>query len=220
MAVRRECKDPGFYRWPPHANILYPFLSPVYKSGDEESKDDQRMKFRNEIENHLKKAAMKCEPFDVTINTFGTFGGKQRGVLWAYPMSKYVKPRDIDEEPLINLHKLLVQQFPICIDQRKTGSFHPHMTISHYATNADALAAKEKVESEWESMSFRANEIYLLEREGDDGQFKIAATISLGVDSEVNFHDPSIPFSAMPELEEKWVRDERIIMKNRRRTGK
>jgi 2'-5' RNA ligase len=216
--VRRECRDPGFYRWPPHANIVYPFLEPIYD--ESESKDDQRINFRNEIAMHLSKAAMQCEPFDVTLNSFGTFGGNQRGVLWAYPMSKYTQPRDNDDdEPLINLHGLLEQQFPICNEQRKSGAFHPHITLSHYATNADALAAKEKIESGWEPVSFRAHEIYLLERKGDDGQFKISATISLGADSEVNFHDPPIPFPAMPAMEEEWVHDERMAMKDRRKKG-
>lgn len=217
-AVRRECRDPGFYRWPPHANIVYPFLEPIYD--ESESKDDQRINFRNEIAMHLSKAAMQCEPFDVTLNSFGTFGGNQRGVLWAYPMSKYTQPRDNDDdEPLINLHGLLEQQFPICNEQRKSGAFHPHITLSHYATNADALAAKDKIESGWEPVSFRAHEIYLLERKGDDGQFKISATISLGADSEVNFHDPPIPFPAMPAVEEEWVHDERMAMKDRRKKG-
>ena len=216
-AVRRECRDPGFYRWPPHANIVYPFLEPIYD--DSESEDDQRINFRNEIAMHLSKAAMQCEPFDVTLNSFGTFGGNQRGVLWAYPMSKYTQPRDNDDEPLINLHGLLEQQFPICNEQRKSGAFHPHITLSHYATNADALAAKEKIESGWEPVSFRAHEVYLLERKGDDGQFKISATISLGADSEVKFHDPPIPFPAMPAVEEEWVHDERMAMKDRRKKG-
>ena len=219
MAIRRECKDPGFYRWPPHANILYPFLEPAYGEEAGESNDDKHVKFRNEVAAHLSKAVMKCEPFDVTINSFGTFGDKRRGVMWAYPTSKSVKPCEDNEEPLINLHNMLEQQFPMCNDLRKTGAFHPHMTISHYATYSGALAAKEKIESGWESVSFRAQEIYLLERLGDDGQFKIAATISLGVNAAVEFHNPSIPFPAMPEIEEEWVRMERMSMKNRRKNG-
>ena len=90
--------------------------------------------------------AEQCEPFDVTIDSFGTFGGKKRGVLWAYPKSKYALDNGADNEgeSLIALHSLLEQQFPMCKDQRKTGAFHPHMTVSHYANNDDALAAKRK----------------------------------------------------------------------------
>jgi len=221
-AVRRECKDPGFYRWPPHANIMYPFLEPVLNKDDgKEGKDVQRSRFRNEIAVHLAKAAEQCKPFDVTIDSFGTFGGKQRGVLWAYPKSKYTQACDEEdkEEPLIRLHNLLEDQFPMCKDQRKGGAFNPHMTVSHYENNDNALAAKKEVESRWKPVSFHVPEIYLLERMGDDGQFKIAATIPLGVGSEVELHDPPIAFPAMPEVEEEWVYGERKAMQKRRKEG-
>jgi len=230
-AVRKECKDPGFYRWPPHANILYPFLEPVYNEGDsddgkKESKDVQLSRFRNEMAMHLKKAAQQCKPFDLTIDSFGTFGGKQRGVLWAYPKSKYTQEssddQDADQEPLIRLHGLLEQHFPMCKDQRKGGAFHPHMTVSHYENNDNALAAKKGVESGWKLVSFHVPEIYLLQRKGDDGQFKIAATIPLGNTAsgeEVLLHDPPIAFPAMPDVEEEWVLEERMAMKKRRKNG-
>ncbi len=222
-AVRRECKDPGFYRWPPHANILYPFIEPVYNSVDDAkiSVEDQRITFRNELVSQLSKAVEKIQPFDVTIDSLDTFGNNQRGVLWVYPKShdKQTPHNNEDEEPLIRLHRLLEQQFPMCYDTRKTGAFNPHMTISHYATKDDALKAKEIVESGWRSVSFHVPEIYMLERRGDDGQFKVSATIPLGVvNSKVaEFHDPPISFPAMPEVEEKWVHDERMDMKSRRK---
>lgn len=224
MAVRKECKDPGYYRWPPHANIVYPYLEPIYDKDSKESKDEQRTKFRNKIAIQLSKAASKVAPFEVTIDTFGTFGGKQRGVLWGYPRSEYIQKdtddKEKDEEPLIALHSALEEHFPMCKDQRKGGAFHPHMTVSHYASNDDALAAKEKVLANWESVSFNVKEIYLLERRGDDGQFKIAATIPLGNESSgVEFHNPPTPFPAMPETEAEWVYNERMEMKSRRKQG-
>ena len=214
MTVRRECKDPGYYRWPPHVNILYPFIEPI--TTNENSTEEQQEKFTKKIAIHLTKAARKCEPFDVVINSFGTYGNKQRGVLWAYPMSKN---NDNDEEPLIILHNLLKEQFPICNDDRKDKGFHPHMTISHYPSYTDALSAKETKLSAWEPVSFRVNEIYMLERKGDNGQFKIAATIGLGSMSEIVFHDPPKAFPCMPEVEEEWVHDERMSMKSRRKKG-
>jgi 2'-5' RNA ligase len=222
--VRRECKDPGFYRWPPHTNILYPFIEPIFSSEDgvERSIEDNRIPFRDELISHLSSAAEKIEPFDVTIDSFGTFGNNQRGVLWAYPKSQWKQKsndKEEDEEPLLRLHKLLEQQFPMCTDTRKSGAFHPHTTISHYANNNDALIAKERVEAGWKPVSFHVPEIYLLERKGDDGQFQISATIPLGgVNSKkVEFHDPPISFPGMPQSEETWVYDERMDMKSRRK---
>jgi len=223
-AIRKQCRDPGFYRWPPHANILYPFLEPKYDNESEESKDAQRTTFRNEMAIQLSKAAERCEPFDVTIDTFGTFGGKQRGVLWAYPRSEYIQStttnnNDKELEPLHHLHHVLEEQFPMCKDQRKGGEFNPHMTISHYVNNDAALAAKEEIESNWKPLSFHVPEIYLLERKGDDGQFKIAATIPLGKGSNTIYHEQALPFPAMPKEEEEWVYNERMEMKNRRKRG-
>ena len=223
-AIRKECKDPGFYRWPPHANIVYPFLEPAYDKTSEDSKETQRHTFREEVANALARAAKQCKPFDVTIDSFGTFGGKNRGVMWAYPKSKYLDDIDGAEddgiEPLIHLQSCLEEQFPMCKDQRKGGKYSPHMTVSHYANNEDALAAKESIESKWEPVTFHVPEVYLLERKGDDGQFKIAATIPLGPESDdVKMHDTPIAFSGMPDVEEEWVYEERMIMKNRRKQG-
>lgn len=90
------------------------------------------------------------------------------------------------------------------------------MTISHYENSDGALKAKTEIEESWTTVSFKVSEIYLLMREGDDGQFKILATIPLGSNPEVKFNDPALPFADMPLTEEDWVREERMAMKKRR----
>jgi 2'-5' RNA ligase len=213
--ARRECKDPGFFRWPPHANLIYPFLEPI-------SKEEQLAEFRTQLSISLKSVASHCRPFDVVIDEFGTFGGKSSGVLWAHPKSKYPFgdcDDDMDEEPLITLQKILENHFPDCTDQRKQGSFTPHITISHYANITDALEAKGRIEKNWVTTSFHVGEIYLLQRKGDDGQFKILASIPLGLDDgdDVIINDDPEAFPGMPEYEEEWVLNERMNMKNRRK---
>ena len=220
--VRRKLKDPGFFRWPPHANLLYPFLEPSYVEESDKSKEEQYSEFREHLAMSLTSVAAQCKPFDIDIDTFGTFGGKDRGVLWAHPKSKYSAPAadcESDEEPLITLQTLLENHFPTCTDQRKQGSFTPHMTLSHYANITDALEAKGRVESEWESTSFHVQEIYLLQRKGDEGQFKILAKIPMGLekDGEVKLFDEPLAFPAMPKFEEEWVYNERMTMKYRRK---
>ena len=109
--MRKELKDPGYYRWPPHANLLYPFL--VWKDKktkkkekkkdcidavDETAQDDDNEEEEDDdgdgddelssILHKLKEATSKVEPFHVHLNSLGTFGGKQRGVLWLYPYSQ------------------------------------------------------------------------------------------------------------------------------------
>ncbi|KAK1748799.1 2'-5' RNA ligase family protein [Skeletonema marinoi] len=179
--------------------LLYPFLEPSFDKESDQSKEEQYSEFREQLSITLTSVATQCKPFDVEIDTFGTFGGKDRGVLWAHPKSKYSAPA-ADYEV-------------------KAGTFTPHMTLSHYANITDALEAKE-VESKWESTSFHVPEIYLLQRKGDEGQFKILAKIPLGLDKEdeVKMFDEPLAFPAMPLEEEEWVYNERMTMKNRRRT--
>mmetsp|Transcript_24275 Transcript_24275/g.34749 ORF Transcript_24275/g.34749 Transcript_24275/m.34749 type:complete len:427 (+) Transcript_24275:81-1361(+) len=225
--VRRKLKDPGFYRWPPHANLLYPFVEPTFDKESDKSKEEQYAEFRQQLSISLTSVASQCKPFDIEIDTFGTFGGKDRGVLWAHPRSKYPSPAaaadyESDKEPLIALQMLLEKHFPTCTDQRKQGSFTPHMTLSHYANITDALEAKERVESEWESTTFHVPEIYVLQRKGDEGQFKILAKIPLGLeknDDEVKLLDEPLVFPAMPIEEDEWVYNERMAMKNRRKSN-
>mmetsp|Transcript_18851 Transcript_18851/g.39508 ORF Transcript_18851/g.39508 Transcript_18851/m.39508 type:complete len:409 (+) Transcript_18851:62-1288(+) len=226
--ARRECRDPGFHRWPPHANMLYPFLEPIYDSGGEsgglisgETMDEKREAFICDVVGFISKATQRCAPFEVTIDTFGTFGGKHRGVLWAYPRSSTTfLDGSNDEEPLIRLQTLLEEKFPMCNDTRKAGGkFNPHITLSHYVNVTDALAAKHEVEAKWTPVSFNLQEIYLLERRGDEGQFKILATIPLGSENDAVIHNPPVPFPDMPRAEEDWVHEERMKLKNRRRNG-
>ena len=226
-AARRACKDPGFYRWPPHANLLYPFVEPLFdidkeldKAERNEKKEDIRYRFIDRVASCLSRAAEQCEPFVVTLDSFGTFGGKTRGVMWADPKSSDETTKVVNDDtpaPLIRLQNELEKQFPMCKDQKKQGSFTPHMTISHYANVTDALAAKEEVQSTWQPISFRVSEIYLLQRKGDSGQFMIAATIPLGPGSVVKVHNPPIRFPDMPLEEEDWVLEERMAMKDRRK---
>jgi 2'-5' RNA ligase superfamily len=158
------------------------------------------------------------------MNALGTFGGNSRGVLWAYPISEYSLSGNndsYDEEPLITLQKILEEHFPMCTDQRKQGTFTPHITLSHYGNINDALEAKGQMESKWEPISFHVKEIYLLERKGEDGQFKVLAKIPLGLEGGdvVNFYDEPSAFPGMPDHEEEWVRNERMTMKNRRKNN-
>jgi hypothetical protein len=69
--ARTQLRDPGLFRWPPHVNILYPFI----KINNAESM------VNDEIVCKLRNATKQCQPFRVSLDTLGTFGGKNRGVL-------------------------------------------------------------------------------------------------------------------------------------------
>jgi 2'-5' RNA ligase len=208
--MRRKLKDPGYYRWPPHANLLYPFLE----------LDDNND--NSQILEQLHSATRQCPPFTVKLNSFGTFGGKQRGVLWLYPDSppqhQQQQQHTDDDEPLKTLHERLEAAFPMCKDQTKQGKFSPHMTLSHFETLDDALAAQESMELDYPNLQldFLLDRIYLLQRKGDDGQFLRVAEVGLGPESTIQIFDPPQAFPHMPTEEDEWVNEERMMLKARR----
>jgi 2'-5' RNA ligase len=215
--ARTQLKDPGLFRWPPHVNLLYPFL----KSNDDDPKEGQAV-VDSDILRRLELAIQRVEPFTITLNRFGTFGGKKRGVLWLYPSStRDGLPGDesLLGEPVHTLYQSLINEFPECTGIR---DFNPHMTLSHFESLEDAEEARVQIEKWWPSekcVQFVVTEIYLLQRHGDDGQFKRIVSLGLGKDSTIQVENPPLPFPDMPLLEEDWVRAERMKLKARRNGG-
>lgn len=221
--ARVELRDPGLFRWPPHANILYPFYEIQCNK-----EDDETLSMDDEVTlSLLSDATTKCEPFRVSLTNFGTFGGNKRGVLYLYPSSFRCNtdnnsPEENDcheeaEEPLVELQSLLQSNIPECDDQKKNGKYTPHITLSHFKTLSDAIEGQKKIEEWWEPIEFDVHEIYLLKRIGDDGQFQILATLPLGKNNAGPHLFPQlVPFPTMPLIEEDWVRQERMALKARR----
>jgi 2'-5' RNA ligase len=229
MDMRQQLKDPGFYRWPPHANLLYPFLE-IKQTHDEENDTTTSM---YDLLNKLQTAAARIEPFTVRLDKLGTFGGKQRGVLWLAPDSFYSNATVRGDElvtkqegvkPLLQLHKALEDVFPMCKDPTKLGSFTPHMTLSHFINLDDALVAQQAIESEYATqlpqLEFPLDRIYLLRRQGDGGQFLRIADVGLGKSGTYQYWaDQPRPFPGMPIKEADWVYEERMKLKARRNNG-
>ena len=224
--LRTLLRDPGLYRWPPHANLLYPFVD-VY----EKTETGEKV-IKHQVLEGLERSCRKCEPFLVRLEQFGTFGGAKRGVLWLLPDSSALRhheirrengeteSRETAKEPLRALQTLLEEQFPMCTEQRTTGgTFNPHMTLSHFVNLDQAVSAQEEAQRVFERpLDFLVDRIYLLHRKGDDGQFLRVAEILLGESHEtgVIVHEPPKKFCHMPETEADWVYQERQALKARR----
>ena len=154
---------------------------------------------------HLESVTCQFEPFEITLNKLGTFGGKRRGVLWLNPSRStrdridYNNKNDNNREEsskgqspkprLEELQRLLEDAFPSCQNQsKKGGQFVPHMTLSHFECLDDAQKAQMILEGSYPSIvahgrvsiSFLFDRIYLCERTGDNGQFLKVAQVALG----------------------------------------
>jgi 2'-5' RNA ligase len=222
--ARTELRDAGFYRWPPHVNLLYPFCDPYVVTND--PRDSAVLD--SDILRRLEAACRQVEPFQVQLNQFGTFGGSNRGVLWLDPSSSSestdAENASIKEVPVIRLQRLLEEQFPFCNEQRlvgEDGGFKPHMTLSHFASRSEAQAAQNRLSSTawWpkdDSLQFWVEEIYLMHRQGDvgGGQFKRIASLPLGENRITQIMEG--PFQQMPTVEYEWVKEARKIMKRER----
>lgn len=224
--ARTQCNDPGLFRWPPHVNLLYPFMA-LQPKNDVEQNNSKVLE--DDILQRLWTAAAQCEPFDVTLDRLGCFGGTKKGVLWLYPTSHQNETHSHSHtthtdtvQPLMKLQTLLINQFPECQQQLKHGAFQPHMTISHFTNLEEADQAKTQIEEWWpRDLTFQVREIFLLERIGDNEQFLRVATIPLG-DSKncsIHRHVPAEAFPMMPTQEEGRIRQDRMKMKERRRNN-
>ena len=221
--TRYNLRDKGYYRWPPHVNLVYPFIDPLYY---------------DTVIPALTEAVSNIQPFRVSLSTFGTFGGRTRGVLWLDPHVTYLNaegalPDESNNNPIYELQSCLMQALrcsaPTNIVFPPTHTrFRPHMTLCHYS---NLVAADEKaieLSSEWVThpVSFDVKEIYVMERNGGDGQFCIAHTLPLGrggeqirdtpLDQTVTSSDSAIlhtgttRFPFMPLVEDSWVRELRV----------
>lgn len=190
--IRCELRDPNFFRWPPHINLLYPFIEPINGS---------------DVIERLSTACQLCQPFDIHIQTFGTFGGKNRGVLWLDPTAL-----DLDF-----LQTSIGTKFPQCTDKNKP--FRAHLTVSHFESLSEAAQAARIAQTflPEDGLSFRVDHVCLLQRVGDDGQFMRVAELQLG-SSSVALHATSPKrFPLMPEREPEWTHEERMKLKARRK---
>ena len=166
QAARTLVRDRGLWRWPPHANLLYPFVAPqhFYAAAHE-----------------LAAATASVAPFDLTLSDFRVFvHSKRSATLWLHP-----EPSRPDA--LVELQAALQAAVPQANTQTSAhgGVFTAHFTIGHFAGEAAALAARDAILAYadlWPpaGITFRVDAAVLMARDGPDGQFEPRWRVRLG----------------------------------------
>ena len=118
----RVAHDKQIHRWPPHVNLLYPFLP------EEEFEAAAA---------HLAAMLQGVPPFGVTFERMRQFKhGKKRFTAW-------LDPTACEEGQWQALQARCLEAFPHCTDQTARGAFVPHLTIGQFG-DEDLFAAREQ----------------------------------------------------------------------------
>lgn len=187
--IRYKLHDKGYYRWPPHINLIYPFVdvcdfSSVLPRIAEELKD--------------------FTPFEVNLNEFGTFGGRDKGVCYLSP-----EPSDV----LVSIHSSIQR----ALEESSSKKFQPHLTVTHCENGREATSIASVESETWQGTSFLVDAVYVLKRDGPDGQYYAVARIPLGGNI---VEEETIMFSGMPTEQEDWVKDQRKAQGRNRNKNK
>lgn len=184
--IRYRLQDKGYYRWPPHINLFYPFIDTC---------DFQTI--LPQIAHELREIS----PFQVHLDGFGTFGGRDRGVCFLAPQP---------EREVCAIHSVIKPVLQATSSKR----FHPHMTVTHCESGNEAQEIASKESEAWEPLSFLVDAVYVLQREGLDGQYFVAARLPLG---QSVVEEQAMTFDHMPTEQEDWIKDKRGSRRDRKK---
>ena len=192
-AVRRV-HDRHFARWPPHINLLYPFLS---SPSDVVQGEDRQL--NQEIRSRVQEAVRNIKPFRVHLDASrpGVFShGRKSKTVWLGPSTQSIQ----------QLQEALRSEFSECnSDQRP---FVPHLSVGQASSKEDAELLGETIKESVAdyltetgeamplSLEWDIDTVFVIEREGYNDRFKVVGAIKLG--DKTNASPPSVLSEEVP----------------------
>jgi 2'-5' RNA ligase len=162
----RLLHDKAFRKWPPHINVLYPFVEPGHLS--------------SAIDN-LRKALQKhqFQGLEINITDKGTFKHRRNATV-------FLKPDEESETRICMLRSLLVEALG-CQDRDGThdGTFRPHITIGQTALIGTALERLLDQAGKIAAIKWEGFNLAVLKREAS-GEMKTVEELPLGESEEVS----------------------------------
>ena len=109
----RQVHDKQINRWPPHINMMYPFVP--------------FSQFKGKVLETLTHVGAKIKPFKLTFAEFGYFThGKKSATVWLRPVT-------VPGNALQALEEALVEAFPQYNDlMERAEVFSPHLTVGQF----------------------------------------------------------------------------------------
>ena len=131
-------------RWPPHVNLLYPFV-PVSEF--------------QPAATLLASALATLPPFSVNMQRLRHFKHSQKSfTAWLDPEGAL--------EQWQALQSCCMAVLPHCIDQTARGAFVPHLTVGQFTGASDVEALRARIEHSFEPLACQVGEIALISRAG------------------------------------------------------
>jgi 2'-5' RNA ligase len=164
-AVRAK-HDPAFSRWPPHANLLFPFLA------DADAVDGALLA-RLDAE-----LARRLPTFRVTLARFDVFPSS--GTLY---LRLDTEPREV----LDVAYRTAAALFPQCVRAGGAREFHAHVTVAR-SNDIDALnALAMQLRQSWTPIEFECARLSVLTRAADDAsRFVESHAVPLAPSGSIN----------------------------------
>lgn len=175
-AVRRV-HDKHFQRWPPHINLIYPFLaSPL------ESSDSNSPRLRQSIRARIEKAISGVQAFHVSLDAGSP------GIFTHSEASKTVWLGPYPVDTVKQLQAFLRAEFPECDSDSRP--FTPHLSIGQAKTDTVVKQVNKEInnsvseflrnqDGHLKTLDWLIDKVYVIERKGFHDRFKVVGTIDL-----------------------------------------
>ena len=180
IQATRRTHDKHFKRWPPHINILYPFV-PEYEF--------------EAVAQVLHQALSSFAPIedDCTMARVGFFEHyKSSCTAWLAPQTSEaaavatitnVGGKDLRPTPhpgIVELQATCQSAVPHCNDLSSSfgGQFTPHLSLGQFRTKEDVQKFIDSLG--WAGLPFPVRNLYLLAREGPHDTFSVRFIVPLG----------------------------------------
>ncbi|KAF2194555.1 hypothetical protein K469DRAFT_706023 [Zopfia rhizophila CBS 207.26] len=198
----RQTHDKQFARWPPHINLIYPFLASPSEVAENEktaeqqgdgvqaSSDPSPPHLKHEIYSRIHKVTKGIQPFHISLlaDPPGAFSHSKRSkTVWLDPSQQKSDP---PVTPVHNLQAALQAEFSECgADQRP---FTPHLSVGQAKSDVAAQNLSNDIKesisgflsgsrgSQPVALEWYVDKVYVIERKRFYDRFKIVGVVELG----------------------------------------